>query len=308
MRIKIEVQKLHALTGHRDSIYTIRSAHNPQYFYSAGSDGFLVKWDVENPENGQLIAQFPKTIYALEPHPEQNWLYIGQNFEGVHLIDLQTNTEIKSTQITRHAIFDILFFQNRLAVACGDGRVVILDAETLETLKNIPCSEKSARTLTLNPAQNELAVGYSDNFIRIFDWTNFELKYEFQAHDLSVFTLRYSPDYQFLMSGGRDAHLKIWHTKNYELQESIVAHLYTINHIAFSPSGRFFATCSKDKSIKIWDAKTFKLLKVIDKGRHAGHGTSVNKLIWSPHSKQLISGSDDRSISVWDLQFFESAN
>jgi hypothetical protein len=45
------------------------------------------------------------------------------------------------------------------------------------------------------------------------------------------------------------------------------------------------------------------LLKVIDKSRHAGHGTSVNKLLWTPFNDQLISASDDRTLSVWQIIF-----
>jgi WD40 repeat protein len=59
-----------------------------------------------------------------------------------------------------------------------------------------------------------------------------------------------------------------------------------------------------DKSIKVWDLEELKLLKVIDKARHAGHGTSVNKLLWTPG--QLLSASDDRSISAWDVEFKDS--
>jgi WD40 repeat protein len=58
-----------------------------------------------------------------------------------------------------------------------------------------------------------------------------------------------------------------------------------------------------DKSIKVWDAQNLRLLKVIDKGRHAGHGTSVNKLLWTSFNNQLLSASDDRTISAWDLLF-----
>jgi WD40 repeat protein len=51
----------------------------------------------------------------------------------------------------------------------------------------------------------------------------------------------------------------------------------------------------------VWDAQTFKLKKIIDRARHAGHGTSVNKLLWTTFENQLISCSDDRTISVWEV-------
>jgi WD40 repeat protein len=58
-----------------------------------------------------------------------------------------------------------------------------------------------------------------------------------------------------------------------------------------------------DKSIKVWDGHTYQLLKVIDKGRHAGHGTSINKVIWSHFRQQIIAISDDRTVSIWELEF-----
>jgi WD40 repeat protein len=119
-----------------------------------------------------------------------------------------------------------------------------------------------------------------------------------------VFTLRYTPDNQFLISGSRDARLKAWDVMSgYGQAAEVVAHLFAINHVEFSPDGKHFVTCSMDKSIKVWDAEELKLLKVIDRARHAGHGTSVNKLLWTGYNNQLISASDDRTISLWQIIF-----
>ena len=119
-----------------------------------------------------------------------------------------------------------------------------------------------------------------------------------------MFTLHYTPDNNFLISGSRDARLKVWEvSSDYKQVAEVVAHLFAINHMAFSPSGKHFATGSMDKSIKIWVAKELKLLKVIDKARHAGHGTSVNKLLWTSFNDELVSASDDRTLSVWRLKF-----
>lgn len=300
---KIQVEKMAALSGHRDCIYALTGGYDEKFIFSAGADGMVARWNLLNPEIGDLIAKIPQSVYALCYIKEEEKLLIGQNFEGLRLIDLNSNKEISSIQITPSAIFDIQVWKNQVFVACGDGVLIVLDLDQWMVRKHIKTSDKSARRIAINPIERDFAVGYSDHSIRIFDLQSLELKMVIPAHNNSVFALQYSPDWKFLLSGSRDAHLKVWEVeKKYQLYESIVAHMFAINDIAFSPDGNYFATCSMDKSIKLWEYETFKLLKIIDKARHAGHGTSVNKLFWSPLEQLLVSASDDRTLSVWKVQ------
>ena len=96
--------------------------------------------------------------------------------------------------------------------------------------------------------------------------------------------------------------MKFWESETYTLVENIVAHMYAINFLSFKEDGKYLVTCSMDKSIKVWDAQNYKLMKVIDKARNAGHGTSINKVLWSTYSGQVISISDDRTISIWQIE------
>jgi WD40 repeat protein len=299
--MKFNVQKIGTLTGHRDCVYTLEK-HTKNTFFSAAGDGLVAEWNLNDPENGKLIAKLSHSVYALCYVSERQELFIGHNQQGIHQIDLVSQTEIASAKITDSSIYDIAYHQEKIWVACGDGTLIVLEAKGLKIVQKLKFSDKSVRTLAINPQKNEIAVGYSDFRIRIIDLDLFLLKNDWQAHENSVFSLSYSPDYQYLLSGSRDAHLKIWHSENYVLQQSIVAHIYTINDIVYSPDGNNFATCSKDKSVKIWDSHTFQLLKVIDKGRYAGHGTSVNRLLWTDFNDWLVSCSDDHSVSVWELQ------
>jgi WD40 repeat protein len=297
-----QVQKMETLTGHLDSVYALVQGDRPEEVFSAGTDGFVAKWSLEDTEKGELIVRMPSSVYTLCFVKEKKHLAIGQNYKGVHLIDLKDNKEIASTAITQSAIFAMVCFKELLLVGCGDGRLSILNVNDLSTVKHLQLSDKSIRCFALYPEANHLAIGYSDNCIRILDLATLQVQYEINAHTNSVFSLTYSPDYQYLLSGSRDAHLKIWRVKDaYALHIDIVAHLFTINDICYSPDRLFFATCSKDKSIKLWRAEDFKLLKVIDRARHAGHGTSVNRLLWSSHHDRLLSCSDDKTISVWEL-------
>ena len=299
-----QVNKLHSFTGHRDCVYTLQGGDQLNLFFSGAGDGMVVAWDLQNPGDGELAAKLPNSIYALLHLVDKKLLVAGQNFSGIHLIDYLNNKELASLQLTTSYIFDIQSFENDLVIATGDGTVMIVDLEKWTVKKRITISEKSARAISINVLAGEMAVGFSDHRIRIFSLRDYELKQEIKAHQNSVFTLAYSPEGNFLFSGARDARLKVWDVRsNYSLAEEVAAHLYAINHLTFSPDGKYLATASMDKSIKVWRVDDLRLLKVIDKGRHAGHGTSVNKLLWTSFNNQLVSASDDRTISAWDLLF-----
>lgn len=300
---KINVKKVHSLTGHKDCLYVVEAASENHLFFSAGGDGIVALWDLKDPELGTMVAKVQNSVYALHYLKESNRLIVGHNYEGIHLIDVSKRKEIISSQLTKHAIFDIQIVNQQVLTACSDGQIIISDVNDLSTIKKIKLSDKSARTIAVHPNGREVAIGFSDNKIKILTTSNWEVVYEITDHKNSVFSVQYSPDGQHLLSSGRDAHLKIWDASNgYVPVQSIVAHMYAINHISYRPDGKYFATASMDKSIKLWDAHTFQLLKVIDKARHAGHGTSVNKLLWTAYENQLVSASDDRTISVWDIE------
>ena len=305
---KFSVEKKHTLKGHRDCVYTLAPSSELRRFYSAGGDGLVVQWNLDDPEQGKVIAKVPTSIYALYYDMERNWLVVGQNYEGIHIIDLESGQEKGSVKLGKSALFDMQVWGNHLLVATGEGEILVINYDTLAIVQRVHPTRQRARSIALNEETQELAVGFSDHTVRIYDTTNYQLKQTLNEHTNSVFTVTYTPDHQFLVTGGRDAHLKVWDVrKNYQLTESIIAHMYAINHVSFSDDGQYFATGSMDKSVKVWDAQQFRLLKVIDKARHAGHGTSVNRVLWLPNvigdeHQVLVSASDDRTISVWNLQ------
>ncbi len=297
------ITKEHTFMGHKDAIYALCGL-NGHEFISGGADGYIIKWDTNGYAAGNVVAKVPTSVYALSYDPLRGHLFIGQNFDGLHVIDPVAKREITSLQMTKTHIFDIQFDDDFLYIATGDGAIYIVSRESWKLVKMLNLSQKSARTLQID--EHRIYAGYSDGCIRVIDKKNYKLIQEIQAHKNSVFSLCIDPTNKMILSGSRDAHLKIWSLEEGNtlfLAEDIVAHMYTINHISYHSNGHYFVTCSMDKSIKIWDSGTFKLIRVIDKGRYAGHETSVNKLLSMPNKNSLISCSDDRTISVWDINF-----
>lgn len=298
----MKVQKIAELQGHLDSIYALSPALDENYFYSAGGDGYIAQWDFRNLKDAQLLVRVPASVYAFCLVKALKLLLIGQRNGGLHFVDLESKKEIKLIQVSKKAIFDIQYFQEKIYCSDGEGKISIFNSRNFNLENQIHSSEKSARTLAIHPNRKELMVGYSDNKIRIFDLKETKLLKTLNFHKSSVFDLQFSPENKQLISASRDAHLNIWDVENnFKLLKQIPAHLFTINSLSFSPDGKYFATGSRDKTIKIWNSKSIELLKVIDLDRHQAHKNSVNKVYWH-FNNFLISASDDRKIMLWKIE------
>ncbi len=301
-RPKVEINKIHTYTGHNDAVYALTLGKEPNIFYSSGGDGNVIEWDLNNHAKGRLVAKVPASVYALHFDVKNNVLIVGQNYEGLHLINVSDQSEIGSLKLSKAAIYDIKIHDGLILVAAAHGEFYIIDQSTLTVLKKSYLSEQNLRSI-LVLQDGRCLVGASDGQIIEVDLKTKKIVNQIDAHTNSVFALRTGCDGQ-LVSGGRDAKLKFWNG-DLNFEESINAHLFAINDIAFHSSESYFATASMDKTIKIWDYHNRQLIKVIDKARHGGHLSSVNKLAWSTFDNFLISCSDDRSISVWDAKIGE---
>ena len=293
------------LAGHRDAVYALAGRAGSDQVFSGSADGLVVAWNSAEPAaDGELLARVENSVYALRELPGRGLLLLGHNFQGVQALDLQTKALAFATALPPVAIFDLLYSESRQRLYCalGDGTLAVLRGRDFKLEKLLRLSQKSLRCLALHEGRGELAVGASDWQTYVLDLDSLAVKTTLTEATNSIFTLAYSPAGDYLLAAGRDAHLRRYQAaEGYPLLDSVVAHMYAVNHLAFSADGRYLASCSLDKSIKLWDPASLALLRVLDRARAAGHGTSVNKLVWPGTQQRLVSCSDDRSLAVWQV-------
>jgi WD repeat-containing protein 61 len=307
MASPLEVNKITTYTGHRDCVYTIERGEESTFFTSGG-DGMVVQWDTQQPDQGVLIATVKNSVYALQHDAAKGELYVAENFSGVHKLNVLSKERLASSNCTEAAIYDLQQIENTIWAVDGKGMLIVLDTKELATNVKLQVTNNALRCMSYNNVLNEVWIGSSDHLIYVIDATTYVCKKVLKGHSNSVFSIAFDEKRNRFLSVGRDAQLLVWDAVSKELLQTIPAHMYAINDIKLSATGVYYYTCSMDKSIKIWDANELKLLKVIDKSRHAGHGTSVNKLMSTADDYTFFSVSDDRTISHWEFYYKKNKN
>lgn len=301
----MQIKRIHNCTGHRASVYALAPGRDSRHFLSAGGDGWIVEWNLDNPETGLLKAQTESNLFSLCQLPHQ-YLAAGNMHGGLHWINPSAPEKARLIQSHKKGIYDLKYIGNKLFSAGGDGILTIWNTDTQLPEASIQLSGAALRCMAYAPGRNELAVGSSDHRIIFLSLSSLSITGEIRdAHTNSVFSVAFSPDEKTLLSGGRDALLHVHSLSDHGTWTTdarapeLPAHLSTINHIVFSPDASLFATASRDKTVKLWDFSNGRLLKVLDTVRYGGHVNSVNRLLWMDNI--LLSASDDRTVSIWEI-------
>ncbi len=298
----MKIEKTGECLGHNSAIYALAAAKKPNHFYSAGGDGFLVEWILDEPDLGKAVADVGEQIFSILLLPDSENVLLGTMNGGI--FQVLPGQPDKTRNIRHHnnkGVFGLLAVGERIFSVGGDGVLTVWHTDELRPLESFKLSNRALRCISFSKNRNELAIGGSDGAIYFLDANDLTLKNTIPAaHGSSVFSLAYFPDEKKLASGGRDAMLRIWDLENdFEKLAEIPAHRYTLNDLKFSPDGKFLVTASRDRHLKIWDAQNLELLKVADAVRSGGHFNSVNKLLWL--GEHLVSCSDDRTVKIWKI-------
>jgi len=186
---KIHVQKTAQLTGHDASIFKVVPYKEKNLFLSGGGEGWIVVWDLNNPDMGRLVSKIDKQIFSLLYLKGHETIVAGNMDGGVHWINLNEPNDTKNIAHHTNGVFAIERVGESVFTAGGDGVLTRWDIKAKRTIESIHLSNKSLRCIAYSSERKELAVGASDTNIYLLDSQTLTLKKTIQqAHENSVFS------------------------------------------------------------------------------------------------------------------------
>lgn len=294
---------------HDEMVTSIVYSHEPNIFYSASSDGKILKWDESDLKKEPIQLYRDRVLYrSLDLSSDGKWLLAVTKENGVLIINTQASnnskSEIKTSHVSRDSenVQSAIFLPDQLnyLTVNKQGEIKIKGYE-IDAVKGK--TEYEVRALAVDVEKSEIYAGTIKGVVQVWN-EQFEEAYLDIPETFAVNVLAVSPDHKLLAIGREKGDAIIWHLDEKRIVRIISGHQSAITAIDFSPDNKRILTASRDATVRVWDifdSKKFPI--VLD-----DHNDWVMTACFDQSGNKIITGSKDKTIRIFNLDFEWMAN
>jgi len=190
------------LTGHTDRIKSLVFTPDNNKLVSAGVDGQVILWDLEQKQPKILVIS-DEAINSVDISVSGKYLVAGSENGILHMWNMEDNTRINSAN-TENGSIEIVRFRDNINYAVGyhSGLLEIRNAEEGIITRSMTAHSSGITSICFNTSLNQMATSSQGGFIRIWNYNDLtEPPVSLDDNDGMVYALAYSPDGKYLLSG-----------------------------------------------------------------------------------------------------------
>jgi WD40 repeat protein len=293
------------IMGHGDLVVSVEFGKKPNIFYSAGSDGRVLQWNMANLEQpAKVLYQGPELFRSIDISFDDQWLLAVTKQQGIILINLeqaidQRGLAIESApqSISRDLapVQTAAFMPNSTEYLSitreGELRLKGFKLDTLKATTN-----KHVRSMTISEDTKKVFAGTDEGVVQMWDAEMDESFLEIpELHRINALAI--SPDKTMLAIGREKGDAIIWDLKKEELIRTISGHQSAIMDLDFSPDNQLLLTASRDGTSRVFEINNPRKLPIV----FDDHNDWVMTATFDHSGKRAITGSKDGYIRIWEL-------
>ncbi len=283
--------------GVRSVVY----AKDGKSFYSAGSNGEVLKWDIDTRSYTQIFKR-PEVEQArvVDISGDESYLALGTQDDNILIFNAQSFGEPK--KIDGHVggtVYDLAFLpDNSGFISTGDdNRILRSDFTSSEELTTVTARVK---TLTISPDAKTLVGGSDDGNVYKWDLTNMQAEpVRINRKSQSPVTVvTFSKDGKFLAFGDGEGTVIVWDVAlSRQEGPNLTGFRAPVTDLEFSPDGRLLLGTTTNKHVRVWDVKnTYDLPIALTDYTGENESGWVYDASFSPEGAYFLTASGDGNI------------
>ncbi|MDH5609616.1 MAG: hypothetical protein OEY56_09050, partial [Cyclobacteriaceae bacterium] len=249
--------------GHSESVVSIKFGMDPNVFYSAGSDGRVLKWNLNN-INGipEIVYEGKHLIRSIDLSDDGKFLMVVAREKGIFLVTLdKLNTESSSHFSDPVPVQTAIFVPGRQQYISADtqGNLTVKGFKTDTTI--IGKSKEKIISIAVHPIEDRVFTGTEKGTLDIWDEIG-RVNHRFDE-PTAINAMAISHNHKTLAIGREKGDIILWDLENHQVLRVISGHHSAITDVEFHPGDGLLLTTSRDRTARIWDIENTKKLPLV---------------------------------------------
>ncbi len=298
--------------GHTGRVFEVLFLNGDKRFASAG-DGADVRFWFRR--DGRLSDTVPaNNIRALGLHPQMPLLVAAERLIAVEATEYGSGSSWFTVPTADFVVDDLAFSRDggRIALACGDGLVRVLDTANGRLLQSLREHGGAVMTVQFSPDDHWLAAAGAGTVIKLWD-VHGGPGVELRGHRDEVWSLAFSPGGTLLATADRSGEVHLWNWRrrcrpSYGISSPLskaglrpVAEGLRANcsAVAAASGTPLVVTTCSEASFRVLDPAGGRVVKRFGT---ADEARTVSCLALSPGGGRVAVGEASGRLALWDLK------
>eukprot|EP00126_Sphaerothecum_destruens_P006585 Sdes_comp19433_c0_seq1m10814 len=248
-------------------------------------------------------------VKSVDLHPSEPWMLVSLYNGAVHIWDYETQTMIKSFEVSelpsRCAKF--IHRKNWVIAAADDMHIRVFNYNTLEKVATFEAHSDYIRCLAIHPSQPYVLSSSDDMLIKLWDWEkNWSCTQVYEGHSHYVMMVKFNPkDTNTFASACLDRTIKVWQLGSSVANFTLEGHEKGVNCVDYFQGGDkpYLISGADDKLAKIWDYQSKTCVQTLD-----GHTQNISIACFHPELPVILTGSEDGTVRIWHASTYRLEN
>ncbi|MCF8380519.1 MAG: hypothetical protein K9H49_13140 [Bacteroidales bacterium] len=248
------------LKGHNNAVRSLTVLKGSNSFFTSGSDGKILKWDIDSLEyKYSTIIEGRNIIEKIAATSNGKYLLAAENRKGLFLFELNSQNllpvEMTGLDMNIRAIAPAP--DNNTVFTCGLNNII--EVWNLKEKKSEKFADTQSRINDLSVSVDGTILAGASKDGKVIYWQISDASAtEIKSDSLNpVQTLEFSPDGKYLACGTIDGGIQIFNTSNNKLVANLQGHMARVTDFSFSSDNNFLVSASYDNTVMFWNLLDF---------------------------------------------------